>query len=140
MSTLNSLVTIHNYMGMYVYKVVWCLSHFQLQPPSSFSAAKRGRVVRPFLMVLHLYWSRPAQCLLVAHHGYWETCGSRLNCAGSRSRLEPQRYSVQDPSACGYALTLTNPITCCLAGRFLQAKARRMELRNQTTLSQLWVK
>ena len=100
----------------------------------------RGRVVRPFLMVLHLYWSRPAQCLLVAHHGYWVPCGSRLNCAGSRSRLEPQRYSVHDPSACGYALALTNPITCCLAGRCLQAKARRRELRNQTTLSQLWVK
>ena len=84
--------------------------------------------------------SNVAQCLLVAHHGYWVPCGSRLNCAGSRSRLEPQRYSVHDPSACGYALALTNPITCCLAGRCIQAKARRRELRNQTTLSQPWVK
>ena len=90
-----------------------------------------------YCMVLHLYWSRPAQCL-VAHHGYWVPCGSRLNCAGSWSRLEPQRYSVHDPSACGYALALTNPITCCLVGRCLQA--RRTELRNQTTLSQVWVK
>ena len=101
---------------------------------------KRGRVVRPFLMVLHIYWSRPAQCLLVAHHGYWVPCGSRLNCAGSWSRLEPQRSSVHDPLVCGYALALTNPITCCIAGQCIQANARRRELRNQTTLSQLWVK
>ena len=104
------------------------------------SCSHLASLVRPFLMVLPLYWSRPAQCLLVAHHGYWVPCGSRVNCAGSRSRLEPQRYSVHDPSACGYALALTNPITCCLAGRYLQAKSRRRELRNQTTLSQLWVK
>ena len=118
-----------------------CLSHFQLQAPSSFFEAKSGaEYVRPFLMVLHLYWSRPTQCLIVAHHEYWVPWGSRLSCAGSWSRLEPQRYSVHDPSACGYALALTNPITCCLAGRCLQAKARRRELRNQTTHSQLWVK
>ena len=86
-----------------------------------------GQSRKPFLMVLHLYWSRPAQCLLVAHHGYWVPCSSMLNCAGSRSRLEPQRYSVHDPSARGYALALTNPITCCLAGRCLQAKAGRRE-------------
>ena len=47
---------------------------------------------------------------------------------------------MHDPSACGYILALTNPITCCLAGRCIQAKARRRELRNQATLSQLWVK
>ena len=118
-----------------------CLSHFQLQPPSSFFEAKSGaEYVRTFPMVLHIYWSRPALCLLVAHHGYWVPCGSRLYCVGSRSRFEPHRYSVHNPSPCGYALTLTNPITCCLAGRCLQAKARRRELRNQTTLSQLWVK
>ena len=64
------------------------------------------------------------------HHGYWVPCDSRLNCAGSRSWLEPQRYSVHDPSACGYALALTTQITCCLAGRCLQAKARRRELQN----------
>ena len=37
--------------------------------------------------------------------------------------------------SCGYALALTNPTTCCFAGRCLQAMARRSELRNQTTLS-----
>ena len=57
-----------------------CLcSHFQLQPPSSLFEAK---------LVLHLYWSRPAQCILVAHHAYWVPCGPRINCAGSRSRLD----------------------------------------------------
>ena len=38
-------------------------------------AAKSGaEYVRPFLMVLHHYWSRQAQCILVAHHGYWVSC------------------------------------------------------------------
>ena len=83
-----------------------------------------------------LYSARPAQCLLVAHHGYWVPCSSRLNCAGFWSRLKPQKYSVHDPC---YALAITIPITCCLAGRCLQAKAGRRELQNQTTLSQLWV-
>ena len=86
------------------------------------------------VVMLHQYWFNytlyklvglygmvewPAHFLLVVHHGYWLTCCSRINCAGSRSRLESQRYSVHDPWACGYALALTNPITCCLAGRWL---------------------
>ena len=83
-------------------------------------------------MVLHLYWSRPAQCLLVAHHGYWVTCCTRLNCAGPRTRLEPQRYSVNAPSACGYALALTNPSTC----RQMLGEGNS-EIK---PLSQLWVK
>ena len=38
------------------------------------------------------------------------------------------RYSVHDPSAYDYALTVTNPITWCLAGHCWQAKARRRKL------------
>ena len=81
--------------------------------------------VKPFLKVLHLYWSRPAHFLLMAHHGYCEPCGPSPNCAGSRSSLEPQTYSVHNPLTCGYALALTNLITCCLAGHCLQATIRR---------------
>ena len=46
--------------------------------------------------------------LPLAHHGNWVPCGPRLNCEGSRSSLEPQRYSVRDPPVCGHALALTN--------------------------------
>ena len=52
-------------------------------------------------MVLRYYIPRLAQCLLVAHHGNWVPCGPRLNCAGSRSGLEPQRYCAHGPVVCG---------------------------------------
>ena len=52
-------------------------------------------------MVLRYYIPRLAQCLLVAHHGNWVPCGPRLNCAGSRSGLEPQRYCAHGPLVCG---------------------------------------
>ena len=47
---------------------------------------------------------------------------------------------MHDPSACGCPLVLTNPFTYCLAGRCLQANARRRKLSNQITISQLWAK
>ena len=52
-------------------------------------------------MVLRYYIPRLAQCLPVAHHGNWVPCGPRLNCAGSRSGLEPQRYCAHGPLVCG---------------------------------------
>ena len=65
-------------MGGYVNIIVY---------QSSFFEAKSGaEYVIPFLIVLHLYWSRHAQFLLVVHHGYWVPCRSMLNSAGSRSR------------------------------------------------------
>ena len=112
----------------------FCLCFCMSKVISSFKGLRAGSPVFVLLMLflcvilhtiwsgLHLYWSRPAQCLLVAHHGYWVPCGSRLNCAGSRRSLEPQRYSVHYPSACGLALALTNQITCCLASRCLQQR------------------
>ena len=62
-------------MGIIVCRA--CLPHFELQPESSFFKAKSGTVyVRPFLMVLHIYWSRLAQFLLVAHHGHCDLATS----------------------------------------------------------------
>ena len=52
-------------------------------------------------MVLRYYIPRLAQCLPVAHHGNWVPCDPRLNCAGSRSGLEPQRYCAHGPLVCG---------------------------------------
>ena len=98
-----------------------CLYPFKQQSPSCFFEAKSGaEYVRNFLKILHLYWSRLAQYLLVSHHGYCVACGSRPNCAESPSRLEPHRYSAHDPSVYGYARTPTNAITYYLSGHFLE--------------------
>ena len=46
-------------------------------------------------MALHLYWSRPAQCLLVAHHGYWVPCGSRDQAHQRVLQIRNTRSAVQ---------------------------------------------
>ena len=103
-------------------------------PPSSARGEKKGRVSKSLLDGSTDEPPRLSQCLRVAHHGNWPPRGPRLNCEGSRSSLEPQRYSVYGPPACGYALPLTIPITCCPVGQPVQAKARR---RNTVTINHL---
>ena len=58
----------------------------------------------------------------------------------SRSSLEPQRYSVQDPPVCGHALPLTYPVTCCLAGPcFFRQRLGEGKLWHKTPTA-LWVR
>ena len=86
-----------------------CLSHVQLQPPSSFFEEKKEDRVRKtltggFTSLL------VKTCTVPSRDASW-ILGALRPHTRYRSRLKPQRYSVHDPCTFGYALALTNTIT-----------------------------